>query len=62
MKEFLLTKELLDIIRISIALFIRVEEDEWISNLEKEMENFENVLERVLEQVPLDDVKQKKKL
>ena len=51
MEEFLLTKEPLNIIRISTALFVRVEEGEWTGILEKEVENFENVLKRVLEQV-----------
>ncbi len=56
MKEFLLTREPLDIVRISMALFVRVEEGEWTGNLEKEVENFENVLKRVLEQVPSEDI------
>ena len=34
----------------------------WTGVLEKEVENFENVLERVLEQVPSEDVERKKKL
>ncbi|CAI2200077.1 10040_t:CDS:2, partial [Funneliformis geosporum] len=38
------------------------EEGEWTGVLEKEVENFENVLKRVLEQVPLEDVERKKKL
>ena len=62
MKEFLLTKKPLDIIRISIALYIQVKQGEWTGVLKKEVENFENVLERVLKQVPSDDVKRKKKL
>ena len=62
MKEFLLTRELLDIVRISTALYIRVEEGEWTGVLEKEVENFENVLKRVLEQVPSEDVERRKKL
>src|SRR5947209_12295545 len=62
MKEFLLTREPLDIVRISMALFVRVEQGEWTGVLEKEVENFENVLERVLEQVPSEDVERKKKL
>ena len=62
MEEFLLTREPLDIIRISTALFVRVEEGEWTGVLKKEVENFENVLKRVLEQVPSDDVERKKKL
>ena len=49
MEEFLLKKEPLDIVRISTALFVRVEEGEWSGVLEKEVENFENVLKRVLE-------------
>ena len=62
MKEFLLKKEPLNIIRISTALFVRVEEGEWTGVLEKEMENFKNVLERVLKQVSVKDIKRKKKL
>jgi hypothetical protein len=62
MEEFLLTREPLDIVRISTALFVRVEEGEWTGVLEKEVENFENVLKRVLEQVPSEDVKRRKKL
>ncbi|RGB22346.1 hypothetical protein C1646_677908, partial [Rhizophagus diaphanus] len=62
MEEFLLTREPLDIIRISTALFVRVEQGEWTGVLEKEVENFENVLERVLEQVPSEDIEQIKKL
>ena len=49
MEEFLLMKEPLNIIRISTALFVRVEEGEWTGVLEKEVENFKNILERVLE-------------
>ena len=49
MEEFLLTREPLSIVRISTALFVRVEEGEWTGILEKEVENFENVLKRVLE-------------
>jgi len=49
MKEFLLTREPLDIVRISTILFVRVEEGEWTGNLKKEVENFENVLKQVLE-------------
>ena len=56
MEEFLLTREPLDIVRISTALFVRVEKGEWSDILEKKVENFENVLKRVLEQVPLEDV------
>ncbi|CAI2200924.1 15149_t:CDS:1, partial [Funneliformis geosporum] len=44
MEEFLLTIDLLDIVRISTALFVRVEEGKWTGNLEKEAENFKNVL------------------
>ena len=62
MEEFLLTREPLDIVRISTALFVRVEEGEWTGNLEKEVENFENVLKRVLEQVPSEDIERIKKL
>src|SRR6266540_4660833 len=62
MEEFLLTRELFDIVRISTALFVRVEEGEWTGNLKKEVENFENVLKRVLEQVPSEDIEQIKKL
>ena len=49
MEEFLLTREPLDIVRISTALFVQVEEGEWTGNLKKEVENFENVLKQVLE-------------
>ena len=49
MENFLLTKESLNIIRISIALFIQIEQGEWTGILEKEVENFENVLKKVLE-------------
>ena len=62
MEEFLLTKEPLNIIRISTALFVRVEEGEWTGVLEKEVENFKNILERVLERVPSEDVERRKKL
>ena len=62
MEEFLLTKEPLSIIRIFTALFVQVEEGEWTGVLEKEVENFENVLKRVLERVPSEDVERKKKL
>ena len=41
MEEFLLTREPLDIVRISTALFVRVEQGEWTGVLEKEVENFE---------------------
>src|SRR5271163_4121570 len=49
MEEFLLTKEPLDIVRISTALYIRVEQGEWTGVLEKEVKNFANVLKKVLE-------------
>ncbi len=49
MKEFLLTRKPLDIVRIFTALFVRVEQGEWTGILEKEVENFENVLKRVLD-------------
>ena len=49
MKEFLLTREFLNIIRISIVLFVHIKQDKWIGILKKKMENFENILERVLE-------------
>ena len=62
MEEFLLTREPLDIVRISTALYIRVEQGEWTGILEKEVENFENVLKKVLEQVPSEDIEQIKKL
>ena len=62
MEEFLLTREPLSIVRISTALFVRVKQGEWTGVLEKEVENFENVLKRVLDQVPLKDVERKKKL
>jgi hypothetical protein len=62
MEEFLLTREPLSIVRISTALFVRVEECEWTGVLEKEVENFENVLKRVLERVPSEDDERKKKL
>ena len=62
MEEFLLKKEPLNIIRISTALFVRVEEGEWTGVLEKKVENFKNVLERVLEQVSVKDIERKKKL
>src|SRR6266480_5104335 len=62
MEEFLLTRELLSIVRIFTALFVRVEEGEWTGILEKEVENFENVLKRVLERVLSEDVERRKKL
>ena len=39
MEEFLLTREPLDIVRISTALFVRVEQGEWTGILEKEVKN-----------------------
>src|SRR6266498_1435579 len=62
MKEFLLTKEPLNIVRISTALYIRVEQGEWTGVLEKEVENFMNILKKVLKQIPLDDIERRKKL
>ena len=62
MEEFLLMREPLDIVRISTALFVRVEQGEWIGILEKEVKNFKNVLEQVLEQVPSEDIERIKKL
>ena len=62
MEEFLLTREPLDIVRISTALFVRVEQGEWTGVLEKEVKNFENVLEQVLEQVLSEDIERIKKL
>src|ERR1044072_5412719 len=62
MEEFLLTREPLDIVRISTALFVRVEEGEWTGVLEKEVKNFENVLKRVLELVSSKDVERRNKL
>ena len=62
MEEFLLTREPLSIVRISTALFVRVEEGEWTGVLKKEVENFENVLKRVLERVLSEDVERRKKL
>src|SRR6266496_2553772 len=62
MEEFLLTREPLNIIRISTALFVQVEEGEWTGVLEKEVKNFENVLKRVLELVPSEDVERRNKL
>ena len=62
MEEFLLTREPLNIVRISTALFVRVEEGEWTGVLEKEVENFENILQKVLERVSSGDAERKKKL
>jgi hypothetical protein len=62
MEEFLLTREPLDIVRISTALFVRVEQGEWTGVLEKEVKNFDNVLERVLERAPSEDIERIKKL
>src|SRR5581483_8575544 len=59
MEEFFLMREPLDIVRISTALFVRVEQGEWTGILKKEMKNFENVLEKVLKQIPLDDVERR---
>ena len=47
---------------MSTALYIRVEQGEWTGILEKEVENFENVLKKVLEQVPSEDIERIKKL
>ncbi|RIA98434.1 hypothetical protein C1645_812683 [Glomus cerebriforme] len=58
-KKYQLERQLnrpLNIIRIFTALFVRLEQGEWTGVLEKEVENFENVLERVLEQVLSEDV------
>ena len=60
MEEFLLTREPLSIVRISTALFVR--EGGWTGVLKKEVENFENVLQKVLERVPSDDIERIKKL
>ena len=49
MEEFLLTRKPLSIVRISTALFIWVEQGGWTGILKKEVENFENVLQKVLE-------------
>src|SRR6266498_3809767 len=62
MEEFLLTREPLSIVRISTTLFVRVEEGEWTGVLEKEVENFENILQKVLERVSSGDAERKKKL
>ncbi len=62
MKEFLLTRKSLNIVRISTTLFVRVEEDEWTGVLKKKIENFENVLKRILKRVLSEDVKWRKKL
>ncbi len=62
MEEFLLIREPLDIVRISTALFVRVEQGEWTGVLEKEVENFENILQKVLERVSSGDAERKKKL
>ena len=62
MKEFFLTREPFDIVRISTALFVQVEQGEWTGILKKEVENFTNILEKVLKQIPLDDVERRKKL
>jgi len=39
-----------------------MEQDEWIDVLKKKVENFKNILKRGLEQVPLENVEQKKKI
>jgi hypothetical protein len=62
MEEFLLTREPIDIVRISTALFVRVEQGEWTGVLEKEVENFDNVLKKVLERIPSEDIERRKKL
>ena len=62
MEEFLLIREPLDIVRISTALFVRVKQSEWTGILEKEVKNFENILQKVLERVLSEDVKRRKKL
>ena len=61
-EEFLLTREPLDIVRISTALFVQVEQGKWIGILEKEVKNFKNVLEQVLKQVLSEDIEWIKKL
>ncbi|CAI2198275.1 15495_t:CDS:2, partial [Funneliformis geosporum] len=38
----------LDIVRISTALFVQIEQNEWTGVFKKEVKNFENVLERVI--------------
>ncbi|CAI2190652.1 4907_t:CDS:2, partial [Funneliformis geosporum] len=43
-------------------LFVRVEQGEWTGVLEKEVKNFDNVLERVLERAPSEDIERIKKL
>ncbi len=62
MKEFLLTREPFSIVRIFTALFVRVEQGGWTSILEKEVENFENILQKVLKRVLSDDIERIKKL
>ncbi|CAI2194235.1 14413_t:CDS:2, partial [Funneliformis geosporum] len=41
MEEFLLTREPLNIVRISTALFVQVKKSEWTGVLKKELENIE---------------------
>ena len=62
MKEFLLTREPLSIVRIFTALFVQVKQGGWTGILEKEVENFENVLQKVLERVLSKNIEQIKKL
>lgn len=62
MENFLLTKKPFDVVRISTALYVRVEQGEFTGILEEEVWNFTKVLERVLVQIPLDDIERKKKL
>ncbi|CAI2200922.1 15000_t:CDS:2, partial [Funneliformis geosporum] len=40
MEKFLLMREPLSIVRISTALFVRVEQGEWSGVLEKELRSF----------------------
>jgi hypothetical protein len=56
MEEFLLTREPLNIVRISTVLFVQMEQGGWTGVLEKQVKNFKNVLKKVLEQIPLEDV------
>jgi Fe-S cluster assembly ATPase SufC len=62
MDAFLLKKEPIEIVRISTALYTRIENSQWTGILEEETENFENVLKKVLEEVPLHDIKRREKL
>lgn len=50
MKNFLLT-ESLEIVRISTALYTRVEQGQWTNVFEKELDNFTKVLEEVMNEV-----------